>query len=98
MMVAKEGQLEMTRGEPITDPELLRQLRTREELRSAAAMYRRVSKEVSKMAEPHLLDLQQHQCGEFLLRGTRLEESRVEYDKKAAFRISVKKMKNGHKS
>ena len=93
MMMTKEAQIEFGRGEPIDDAELLRALRTRDQLRSAASMYRKVAKEVNQKAEPHLLDGQQHECGEFLLRGSRMEEGHREYDIKASYRVYIKKMK-----
>jgi hypothetical protein len=97
MMVEKQSQLEMERGEPIDDSELLQLLRIADKLKSTASEYRRTRKEGNKRAEPHLLDGRQHPCGEFLLKGTRIEEGHRDYDIPAAFRISVKKMKNGRR-
>ena len=93
MMVTNQAELET--GEPIDDAELLNMLRLADRLKSTASEYRRTRKEANQRAEPKLLDGKPHQCGEYLLKGTRIEEGHRDYDVPAAFRISVKKMRNG---
>jgi hypothetical protein len=95
MMVENGGQAELEMGEPLDDPELLMILRGRENNKPAATAYRRLTRQANEKAGPKLLDGKQHTCGEFLLKGTRIEGGHRDFDVKDSFRVSIKRKKNG---